>query len=54
MTILNQKDFEASLQDRVNTKLNYLANNANQIDDWNPFFDYDPFLGRLPPGFENK
>ncbi len=33
MTILNPKDFEASLQDRVNTKLNYLVNNSNQIDE---------------------
>jgi len=33
VTILNPKNFEASLQDRVNTKLNYLANNSNQIDE---------------------
>ena len=33
---------------------NFWKNNANQIEDWNPYFDYDPFLGRLPPGFENK
>ena len=31
MTILNQKGFEASLQDRVNNKLNSLLNNSNQI-----------------------
>jgi hypothetical protein len=24
------------------------------IEDWNPLFDYDPYAGRLPPGFENK
>ena len=24
------------------------------IEDWNPLFDYDPYSGRLPPGFENK
>ena len=24
------------------------------IEDWNPIFDYDPYAGRLPPGFENK
>ena len=24
------------------------------IEDWNPIFDYDPYFGRLPPGFENK
>jgi len=24
------------------------------IEDWNPLFDYDPYFGRLPPGFENK
>ena len=33
MTILNQKGFEASLQDRVNDKLNSLLNNSNQIDE---------------------
>ena len=33
MTILNQKGFEASLQDRVNNKLNSLLNNSNQIDE---------------------
>ena len=32
MTILNQKSFEASLQDRVNNKLNSLLNNSNQIN----------------------
>ena len=32
MTILNQKGFEASLQDRVNNKLNSLLNNSNQIN----------------------
>ena len=24
------------------------------IEDWNTLFDYDPYFGRLPPGFENK
>ena len=33
MTILNQKGFEASLQDRVNNQLNSLLNNSNQIND---------------------
>lgn len=33
MTILNQKGFEASLQDRVNNQLNLLLNNSNQIDE---------------------
>ena len=32
MTILNQIGFEASLQDRVNNKLNSLLNNSNQIN----------------------
>jgi hypothetical protein len=27
---------------------------ANQIEDWNPLFDYDPYFNRLPPGFEGK
>ena len=33
MTILNQKGFEASLQDRVNNKLNSLLKNSNQINE---------------------
>ena len=33
---------------------NFWTRDASTIEDWNPFFDYDPFLGRLPPGFENK
>ena len=32
MTILNRKGFEASLQDRVNNKLNLHLNSSNQID----------------------
>ena len=24
------------------------------IEDWNALFEYDPYFGRLPPGFENK
>jgi len=24
------------------------------VEDWNPLFDYDPYYGRIPPGFENK
>ena len=27
---------------------------AVNIGDWNPLFDYDPYAGRLPPGFQNK
>jgi len=27
---------------------------SRNIEDWNPIFDYDPYAGRLPPGFENK
>ena len=33
MTIHNQKDFEASLQDRINNKLISISNNSNQIDE---------------------
>ena len=25
---------------------------ASQIDDWNKSFDYNPYVGRLPPGVE--
>ena len=27
---------------------------ASSIDNWPNVFDYDPYAGRLPPGFENK
>jgi len=33
---------------------NFWRQDAASIEDWNPLFDYDPFAGRLPPGFENK
>jgi len=32
----------------------FWRNETNKIDDWNPFFDYDPYFGTLPPGFEGK
>ena len=31
----------------------FWQNNAIDMK-WNEFFDYDPFVGRLPPGFEGK
>ena len=31
---------------------NFWENDSNKIGDWNELFDYDPYLGRLPP--ENK
>jgi geranylgeranyl pyrophosphate synthase len=33
VTILNQKDFEASLQDRINNKLISISNNSSQVDE---------------------
>jgi len=33
---------------------NFWKNQSVDIKDWNPFFDYDPYFGRLPPGFEGK
>ena len=27
---------------------------AVNVEDWNSLFDYDPYAGRLPPGFEAK
>ena len=27
---------------------------SSNIEDWNTIFDYDPYAGRLPPGFEAK
>ena len=33
---------------------NFWEQESNKIDNWNELFDYDPYAGRLPPGFENK
>ena len=33
---------------------NFWKAEANKIDDWNVLFDYNPYVGRLPPGFEDK
>ena len=33
---------------------NFWKNQANQISDWSPYFDYDPYFGRIPPGWEGK
>lgn len=33
---------------------NFWRNDANMVEDWNQFFDLNPYLGRLPPGFEGK
>jgi len=33
---------------------NFWKNDASSIDNWPQVFDYDPYAGRLPPGFENK
>ena len=32
----------------------FWRNQSADITDWNEFFDYDPYFGRIPPGFENK
>jgi len=33
---------------------NFWENESNKINNWTELFDYDPYAGRLPPGFENK
>ena len=33
---------------------NFWKSQAMNINDWNAIFDYDPYFGRLPPGFEGK
>ena len=33
---------------------NFWKTQANQIEDWNSIFEYDPYFNRLPPGFEGK
>jgi len=30
--------------------LNYWKNESNKLEDWRVLFEYDPYLGRLPPG----
>jgi hypothetical protein len=32
----------------------FWKNQAADIDNWNDMFDYNPYAGRLPPGFEGK
>ena len=33
---------------------NFWENESNKINNWTELFDYDPYAGRLPPGFETK
>ena len=33
---------------------NFWKSQAPAIEDWKPYFEYDPYFGRLPPGWENK
>ena len=33
---------------------NFWDRQASQITDWSVYFEYDPFFGRLPPGWEGK
>jgi hypothetical protein len=33
---------------------NFWKTQAAQMEKWDPIFDYDPFFGRLPPGWEGK
>jgi hypothetical protein len=33
---------------------NFWKVDATNVGDWNPIFDYDPYFGRIPPGFEDK
>ena len=32
---------------------NFWKNDAPLVEDWNQYFDLNPYLGKLPPGFEN-
>jgi len=32
----------------------FWRNESTNIDDWNPIFVYDPYFGRIPPGYEGK
>jgi hypothetical protein len=32
----------------------FWKNEASEIKDWNPVFDYNPYFGTLPPGWEGK
>jgi len=33
---------------------NFWKNDASVIEDWDGIFDYDPYFGTLPPGWEGK
>jgi hypothetical protein len=32
----------------------FWRNDSSNIENWTPFFDYDPYFGTLPPGWEGK
>lgn len=32
----------------------FWRNQSTDVSDWNAIFNYDPYFGRLPPGFEGK
>ena len=32
----------------------FWRNQSSDVDDWNSVFDYDPYFGRIPPGWEGK
>ena len=27
---------------------------SQEVDNWDQYFNYDPYFGRIPPGFEGK
>ena len=33
---------------------NFWKTDSTDIEDWNGVFEYDPYFGTLPPGFELK
>jgi hypothetical protein len=33
---------------------NFWKVDATNVTDWNALFDYDPYFGTLPPGWEGK
>ena len=33
---------------------NFWKNQAREIQNWDVYFDYDPYFARIPPGWEGK
>ena len=42
------------LFDKKISQPDFWKNQSTNIQNWDQYFDYDPYFNRIPPGFENK